>query len=118
VTPFLRTQALRDLRPHAPAADSPRAAALHKLVPEVLKTLGLDQRLYESQIFERWAEIVGPAAAEFTKPAALKHGRLIVHVPHSIHVQTFRPLVPEMLKAVQRRLGPKCIREILLRVGM
>ncbi len=117
MTPSLRKQVLREWQPFGRPADVSRAAALGALVPDVVKGLGLEQRLYESQLFERWAEIVGPAAAEYTRPASLRKGKLIVHVPHSAHIQSFRPILPEMLKQIQNRLGRSCVREIQLRVG-
>jgi predicted nucleic acid-binding Zn ribbon protein len=117
VTPSLRQQVLREWSP-ASVPDTPhRAAPLGQIVPGVLRGLGLEQRVYESQLFERWAEIVGPAAAAYTKPAGLRKGRLIVHVPHSAHIQSFRPILPEMLKRIQSHLGRTCVRDIQLRVG-
>lgn len=117
MTPSLRKQVLREWLATGLPDDPHRGTSLGALMPTVLKRLGLEQRLYESQLFERWAEIVGPALAEYTRPASLRKGKLVVLVPHSAHIQSFRPILPEMLKQIQARLGRTCVREIQLRVG-
>jgi len=118
VTPKLRIRALRDLRPFANGAEFvPSGMPTVQVVPRLMKKLGLEQRLWESHLFQRWAEIVGKAAAQYTQPYSLKNGQLIVHVPHPAYIQELRSTIPDMLAAIHQRFGPASVRKIVLRVG-
>lgn len=118
MTPALRTQVLRDWQPFAAdnAALHP-ALALDRLVPAVMKNLGLEQRLHESQIFYKWADLVGAENARHCQPVSLRNGKLIVAVTHSGWVQAFWSLKPFMLEKIQSRVGGKVVRDIYFRNG-
>lgn len=117
MTPTLRARALRDLRPFAPPTDTIHGGALDQLVPGVMKRLGLEQRLWESQIYQRWADIVGEFNARICQPVSLKNGRLTVSVVHSAYILELRPHKALFLRQLQQRLGKNCVRDIILRVG-
>jgi len=116
VTPALRTKVLREWQPFA-AAPAPVAPALAQIVPVVMKRLGLHQRLWESQLFSRWPEIVGEFNARLCQPASLRNGRLTVTVAHSAYIQELRPHKALLLQKIQQRLGNTSVRDILFRVG-
>jgi len=112
----LRAKVLREWQPFA-VERPPLAPSLGQLVPGVMKRLGLHQRLWESQLLSRWAEIVGEFNARISQPASLRNGRLIITVEHSARIQELRPLKSKWLEAIQRRLGNTCVRDIIFRVG-
>ena len=116
MTSALRKRVLREWRPYTVEVP-PSAPAVGRLIPGVVRGLGLEQRLHESQIFQRWAEIVGEFNASICTPVQLKHGRLLVAVTHPAHLQGLRPHKALMLREVQQRVGAHCVRDILLRVG-
>jgi predicted nucleic acid-binding Zn ribbon protein len=116
VTPALRAKVLREWQPFA-AEKTPAAPALAQLVPGVMKRLGLHQRLWESQLFSRWTEIVGEFNARVCQPASLRNGRLVVTVTHPAYIQELRPLKSLFLQKIQQRLGNTCVRDIIFRVG-
>jgi predicted nucleic acid-binding Zn ribbon protein len=116
VTPHLRTQVLREWQPFA-AEPPPTAPALAQIVPDVMKRLGLHQRLVESQLFSRWPDIVGEFNARVCQPAALRHGRLTVSVSHPAYIQELRPHKPLFLQKIQQCLGTNAVRDIIFRVG-
>ena len=117
MTPALRSQVLREWRPFTPPEDRPAGAALDKLVPNVMKQLGLEQRLWESQIHLRWAEIVGPFNARICQPVGLHKGKLVVAVAHSAYVQELYPHREMFLRKIRECLGKNSVRDIQLRVG-
>ncbi len=117
MTPALRAKVLREWHPFAADPPTPSAPALAQVVPDVLKRLGLEQRLWESQLFERWGEIVGEFNARLCQPAHLRNGRLTIHVTHPAYIQELRPHKGLLLQKIQQCLGKTCVRDILFRVG-
>jgi len=116
VTPSLREKVLREWQPFA-AEPAPLPPPLAQIVPGVMKRLGLHQRLWESQLFSRWAEIVGDFNARICQPMSLRNGRLTITVANSAYIQELRPLKSVFLKAIQQRLGNTAVRDIVFRVG-
>jgi predicted nucleic acid-binding Zn ribbon protein len=119
VTPALRTQVLREWRPFAPAEAPARpASGLDHLVPKVVKGLGLEQRLHESQVFFHWADIVGKDIAGHAQPMSLKNKLLVVAVDHPGWLQELsRYHKPLLLQKVRDRIGKLAIRDIVFRIG-
>ena len=121
MTPALRAQVLREWRPFSgdAAASGPRPAdPTNKLVPLVMKQLGLEQRLQQSQVFYLWANIVGSDIARHAQPVSLRNGLLVVAVDHPVWLQELsRYHKPLILQKVQERIGKKAVRDIHFRIG-
>ncbi len=117
VTPNLRTRVLREWQPFAAEPLPPSAPSLGHLVPDVMKRLGLHQRLWESQLFSRWAEIVGDLNARLCQPSSLRNGRLTITVAHPAYIQELRPHKALFLQKIQQHLGKTPVRDIIFRVG-
>ena len=119
MTPALRLQALREWQPFGRFEPPVRPAlALQQLVPGVMQRLGLEQRLQESQISQRWAELVGSDIARHAQPVGLKNGALIVAVDHPVWLQELaRYHKPLMLQKIRDRVGKTAVREIIFRIG-
>ena len=117
MTPSLRARVLREWQPLADSVEPTAVGTLNKLVPGVMQRLGLEQRLWESQIYQRWPEIVGEFNARICQPVSLQKGRLVVAVAHSAYLQELRPHKALLLRQLQDRLGKNCVRDIILRVG-
>ena len=119
MTPALRTQVLREWQPYgqwdAPARPAP---ALQQLVPDVMKRLGLEQRLHQSQIFHQWATIVGVEIVRHAQPVSLKNGLLVVAVDHPVWLQELaRYHKPLLLQKIRDRVGKAAVRDIVFRIG-
>ena len=119
MTPALRRRVLREWQPFAngDAFTARPAAPLNQLVPRVMKGLGLEKRLHESQILYRWAEIVGAPIARFAQPYSLRHGKLEVHVEHPGYIQELRPHKSLMLQKLWAVVDKNAVRDIVFRVG-
>ncbi len=119
MTPALRTQVLREWQPYG-QWDAPvrLAPALQQLVPGVVKRLGLEQRLHQSQIFHQWAAIVGADVVRHAQPVSLKNGLLVIAVDHPVWLQELaRYHKPLLLQKIRDRVGKTAIRDIVFRIG-
>lgn len=118
MTPALRTQVLREWQPFGTAVVGRPAASMDALVPGVLKGLGLEQRLQQSQVFFHWPEIVGKDIAAHAQPISLKNRLLIVGVDHPGWLQELsRYHKPLLLQKVRERIGKTAVRDIVFRIG-
>ena len=117
MTPALRARVLREWQPFGPTPNIPTGSPASTLVPQVMKKLGLEQRLQQSQAFSLWPEIVGAVNARHSKPVSLRNGLLVVGVEHSVWMQELWSLKPLMLQKIQERVGKKAVRDIRFRIG-
>src|SRR5689334_11479071 len=112
---------MRDWQPfanHDRHLDRPRADALERLVPNVMKSLGLKQRLEQSQVFYLWPQIVGNDIAKHAQPVALRNGSLIVAVDHPIWLQELKRFHKNLLlQKVQQTIGKSAVKDIVFRIG-
>jgi len=94
------------------------AASLDKLVPSVMKRLGLEKRLHESQVHFLWPHIVGSDIACHAQPVSLRKGLLIVAVDHPVWLQELsRYHKALLLQKIHERLGKDAVRDIVFRIG-
>ncbi len=85
---------------------------------KVMKTLGLQERLTESQILNAWREIVGEWLAVHTCPDRLRDGVLYVRVVQSsVQFEVDRNWKPKIIQNLKARFPGTRIREIKFRVG-
>ena len=118
MTPSLRAQVYREWRPYSADSNAKPATPLGKLVPGVMKGLGLEQRLQQSQVFFLWPQIVGPDIAQHAEPVSLRNGNLVVAVDHPIWLQELsRYHKTLLLQKIKERIGTKAIRNIVFRIG-
>jgi len=121
MTPALRARVLNEWRPffgdvHAPGFKS--ASSANQLVPLVMKQLGLEDRLQQSQVFFLWPTIVGSDIARHAQPVSLRNGLLVVACDHPMWLQEItRYSKPLILQKVQERFGKKVVRDISFRIG-
>lgn len=117
----LRARVLREWQPfghHERHLDKPQAAPLENLIPTVMKNLGLQQRLEQSQVFYLWSQIVGNDIARHAQPVSLKNNILHIAVDHPIWLQElkrFHKLL--LLQKVQATIGKRAVKDIVFRIG-
>jgi predicted nucleic acid-binding Zn ribbon protein len=121
MTPALRAQVLHEWRPSYGLVDTAGLKSIsgtNTLVPSVMKGLGLEQRLQQSQVFYLWPEIVGAENARHAHPVSLRNGQLVVAVDHPMWLQELsRYHKSFILQKVQARIGKKAVRDICFRIG-
>ena len=112
---------MREWRPFSSpdtAKHAKPAALLNTVVPHVMKGLGLEQRLQQSQVFFLWPDIVGADIARHAQPVALRGNLLVVAVDHPVWLQELsRYHKPLILQKVQKTVGNKAVRDISFRIG-
>lgn len=70
-----------------------------------------------TELWERWAEAVGPAVAENSRPAAVKGKVLTVNVTGSAWMQHLQFLKADLIARLNRALGEERVADIRFRVG-
>ena len=88
-----------------------------KLVPAVLRDLGLDESARALRIQEGWEGALGAELARHCRPFALRNGSLEVHADSSAWCQTLRLRAPELLDRLARALGPDAPESLWFRLG-
>jgi hypothetical protein len=119
MTPELRTKILSEWRGYREKSVAPdRGQAVSEALEKVMKTLGLQDRLTESQILNAWREIVGEWFFLHTCPDRLREGTLFVRVVQSsVQFELDRNWKPKILQKLKARFPGVRIREIKFRVG-
>jgi predicted nucleic acid-binding Zn ribbon protein len=90
---------------------------LGKLVPRVLKDLGLGESARALRVAECWEEAVGAEIARHSRPNALRGGVLEVTVDSSVWCQQLQLQQPQLLRALRDALGDDAPHGLWLRVG-
>ncbi len=121
MTPALRARVFREWRPYAnpELAKPPRpAAAAKQVVPGLMKKLGLEQRLQQSQVFYLWPQIVGNDIARHAQPVGLRNGALTIAVDHPIWLQELKRYHKDlMLQKIQAAIGKQAVKHLTFRIG-
>lgn len=95
-----------------------RWQSIGAMVPNVMKQLGLADRLRESEIIEAWSHIVGDFIAAHSAPVSLRDGLLVVRVLQpSLHYELEAIAKRDILRKLKQRFGARTIRDIRFRVG-
>ena len=121
MTPALRAQVLREWRPSdgdTVTFGQRPASSTNSLIPLVMKQLGLEERLQQSQVFYLWPSIVGSDIARHAQPVSLRNGLLVVGCDHPVWLQELsRYHKPLILQKVRDRIGKKAVHDISFRIG-
>lgn len=67
-------------------------------------------------LYERWEDVVGPAAAGHARPGGLRQGRLVVEVDHPAWAASLRHLEATLLRRAAEVAGPGVVRAVEVRV--
>jgi hypothetical protein len=89
-----------------------------EVLPGVMKSLGLDRKLRESEIAREWSSIVGEAVARRSRPGGLKGRTMLVLAENNAWMQEIRFHQGEILARVRERfpeLGIEGMRILLER---
>lgn len=88
------------------------------VLPQVLATMRLDQKLAESQIQSVWSRVVDPTVAAHARPVGLARGTLFVSVDSNTWLsEIVRYRRHEILERLQLAAGKATVQRISFRVG-
>ncbi len=94
-----------------------QAARAGDLVDQLLKGLGIDERVQQYRALVIWDEVVGPQIAARTRPVRIRDGVLEVNVDQPTWMQQLQLMKPKILTRLNAELGEAPIREIFLKRG-
>ena len=82
-----------------------------------MQTLGLGERMKESEVLQAWQEIVGPFFAAHSLPSQLREGVLIVRVLQpTVHFEMDRSK-GQIIAKLKARFGARIVRDMRFRLG-
>ncbi len=115
----LRSRALAEWRGYGeprPVVDG-HFQALGPLIAKTMQTLGLGERMKETDVLQAWKEIVGPFFAAHSLPSQLREGVLIVRVLQpTVHFEMDRSKA-QIIEKLKARFGARVVRELRFRLG-
>ena len=76
-----------------------------RILADVLRESGLEDRLQERGPLLRWAEVVGEEIARHTRAVDLEEGELVLEADHGAWRQEVTMLVPEIVAKFNARFG-------------
>jgi predicted nucleic acid-binding Zn ribbon protein len=86
-----------------------------KVIPGLIKRMGIGDELWLRELEDRWPELVGPAVAVHTRPGRYEKGALIVFVDSSGWLNELKRYAQkEMLNRLQERFTTSKIRWLRL----
>ncbi len=96
----------------------PRGAqAVGEILPTLIRRLRPSGEEDTVRLLALWEEAVGAETARHARPAAFRGARLVVHVSNSSWLHHLHLRRAELIEAINRFLGKRAIREIILRIG-
>lgn len=95
----------------------PQATHISGLLENMLKNLGLDERLQQARALVIWDHVVGPQIASHTKPSKIRDGVLEVCVDQPTWMQQLQLMKPQILRKLNAELGESPLKEIFLKRG-
>jgi len=115
----LRTRVLAEWRGLPQSFERPdRAVACGVAVQQIMKELGLADRLRSEEMRAAWREVVGEFVANHSSPHQLKDGVLYVSVLQpTVHFELDRVWKRDILDKMKKRFGSRTVREIKFRLG-
>lgn len=88
------------------------------LVPKVLASLNVEQRVAESQIVKVWNQVIDPMVAAHAQPAGLVKGTLFVNVDSNVWLsEILRYRRTEILERIRHVVGATMVQKVSYRVG-
>ena len=90
---------------------------LSVVVEHFIQNRGLEGKMREHALRNRWDDIVGEQISSHTRPDTIRFGALHVLVDHSAWLQQLAFLKPELMRRVEGYIGEGIIKDIVLRLG-
>jgi len=86
--------------------------SLKEALPQILKKLGLWDKLIEKQVIFKWKEIVGKDFPSQIKPIDLENQILYLKVPSSEWKKELEYLKDELIEKINQKIGTKVVTKI------
>jgi hypothetical protein len=90
---------------------------MSQVLEEILRSYGLQERIYEYRVFREWPDAVGEQVARHAWPARLQGKTLHIVVDSSPWMQELSLLKTDILDRLNARMGRKLLTNLRFRVG-
>lgn len=90
---------------------------LKRILDDLLKRLGHEQKVKEKLALLYWAEVAGSEIALRAVPVAIKQGLLFVTVENPVWAHQLLYLKPALVKKLNQRLGQTIVKDIRFQMG-
>ena len=100
-----------------PGGNGPAPARLGQVLDRTLRSMGTPSVAGVEVIFERWAEVVGEAMAERTKPLRIDGDALVVSCDEPAIATHVRFLQAELVERLRQLSGDRRVARIEVRVA-
>ena len=98
-----------------PAPD--QSTDIGEVIPELMRKMGLQNRLWEKELIDEWVSLVGPQVAAHARPGRIDRKILYVFVSHPGWLSELsRYGQKEILKKLQDRFGSDKVKGIRLQL--
>lgn len=87
------------------------------ILNKLLKQYGLEGKIIEYTIADKWEEIAGKIIASHTYPAGLHHKMLYVIVDSPVWLQELSFYKNDIIEKVNKYFGKEIIKDIYLKTG-
>lgn len=87
------------------------------ILNKLLKQYGLEGKMIEYTIADKWEAIVGKIIASHSYPAGIHHRRLYIVVDSPVWVQEISFYKNDLIEKVNKHFGKKVIVEVYLKTG-
>jgi len=87
------------------------------VLTDLIDRLEFRERLREHDVWNVWAEVVGPLLASKADPLRIEDGKLFIRVSNSTWMQELQFLKDELRTRLNHRLGRNVVRDIFLVLG-
>jgi predicted nucleic acid-binding Zn ribbon protein len=91
--------------------------SIRDILQGVLSGANLKFNHVDSEIWDVWDEVVGPAIADHARPSNITKNKLRVHVSEPIWLQELEYVADTIKEKLNQRLGRKAVDKIIFRLG-
>lgn len=113
ISKSLRRHVLEEWRGLPDRARPERLTDSASAIQDLVKRLGLSERIDEAEIAAEWKAIVGDFLAEHSKPARLQQGILVIQVVQpTIRFELERTWKKQIIAKLKERFGTSTIRDV------
>lgn len=98
----------------ASSSEEQEAEPIGGLLEAVLAEMGLSQKMLEFRILAEWENAVGPQMAKWSQAKRVNNGRLEVVVKSAVWRTQLSFVKQEIVDRLNKKLGKKVVRELVL----
>lgn len=95
-----------------PAEKNPKS--IDKILPAVIRNLGIEQKMEEVSLRSRWREVVGDVIAAQSRPLDIRGGILFIAVGNNVWMHEMRFQRTRIMEKIKYRFPGLKVKEIRL----